>query len=158
MDTLLLTKDRFLVHIARSEALHLPVDKASVFEVALQVSRNLYQYFQADSELVASSEGLKLHTGNVITIASGRRLAQSLLPAFPISVADDKGVLVRDHGGGRHLYAFQEGLGVVCLRPLPEERLELVVWGFDEAGLRRAGRLVPMLTVGLISSCCSLIR
>lgn len=37
-------------------------------------------------------------------------------------------------------------MGAIFLRPLLNERLELVVWGFDQQGLRQAARLVPMLT------------
>jgi hypothetical protein len=38
------------------------------------------------------------------------------------------------------------GLAAVFLRPVPPRRLELVVWGADEASLAVAARLVPMLT------------
>ena len=41
---------------------------------------------------------------------------------------------------------METGLGAVFLRPLGNERLELVVWGADGSGLRQAARLVPTLT------------
>lgn len=41
---------------------------------------------------------------------------------------------------------MQRGLGAILLRPLPMERLELDIWGFDSFGLRLAARLLPMLT------------
>lgn len=37
-------------------------------------------------------------------------------------------------------------MGALFLRPLDGERLELVVWGADVAGLEHAARLVPALT------------
>ena len=32
------------------------------------------------------------------------------------------------------------------LRPLPDERLELVIWGADEDRLRQAARMAPIFT------------
>lgn len=37
-------------------------------------------------------------------------------------------------------------MGAVLLRPLADERLELVIWGYDDDGLHRAARLLPMVT------------
>lgn len=37
-------------------------------------------------------------------------------------------------------------MAAVFLRPLPQDRLELVVWGASLDGVRQAARLVPMLT------------
>ena len=150
LDSLLLTRDCFLIIVEQSNEVSLSVDYLVDFEVGLQVSRNLYQYFQADAEIVSSAEGLRLHAGNIITIAKGRHFAASLLPSYPISLAGGKGVLVRDREGTQHLYSFQRGLGVICLRPLPQGRLELLIWGFDDEGLRLAARLQPMLTVSPI--------
>ena len=116
-------------------------------EVALQVSRNLYQYFRADSEITTSREDMKMRDGNIITIASGHRLAQSVLPSYPITIFPEEGIRIRTALGEVRSYAFCSGLGLICLRPLPNERLEAVVWGFDESGLRRAARLLPMITV-----------
>lgn len=53
---------------------------------------------------------------------------------------------MRDAFGFRRTYQFEAGLGAAFLRPLPDERLELVIWGYDDTGLRQAARLVPMLT------------
>lgn len=55
-------------------------------------------------------------------------------------------MIVRDASDLLRKYPFEEGLGAAFLRPLPDERLELVIWGYDDAGLRQAARLVPMLT------------
>ena len=116
-------------------------------EVALQVSRNLYQYFRADAEIAFGDENVTRHKGNVVTIAQGVDLKQSALLSYPIKIDHEKGVSIEDSQGQKHSYAFRDGLGILCLRPLPQERLEIVVWGFDDRGLRYAARLLPMLTV-----------
>lgn len=147
MDALLLTKDHFLIHLEICELNNSSCTGDLHREVGVQVSRNLYQYFRADSEIVSSSEDLLSHRGNIITIAYGTEPKQSLLSSYPITVSTDKGVCVRDSEGDQHSYAFCSGLGIVCLRPYPQERLEALVWGSDIAGLRYAARLLPMLTV-----------
>lgn len=113
--------------------------------IALQISRNLHQYFQADT-VIASSASYAVPentTGNVITLAVGSSL-EDRQPDFPIRVADS-GVSVRDHQGQEQRYG-QEARGAAFLRPLEGERLELVLWGADNEGLRQAARIVPMLT------------
>lgn len=37
-------------------------------------------------------------------------------------------------------------MGAIFLRPLDDERLELVIWGYDVDGLQQAARLAPTLT------------
>ena len=64
----------------------------------------------------------------------------------PISLEPEEGIIARDASGFNRKYQFQEGLGAAFLRPLPDERLELVIWGYDDLGLRQAARLVPLLT------------
>lgn len=148
---MLLTKDCFSIQIETPKAGTPPAIKSLASDVGLQVARNLYQYFRADAEILPPHTGLMSHNGNVITIALGRELKQSLLPSYPITVAKDKGVCIQDSGGDQHVYAFGGGLGIVCVRPLQQERLECVVWGFDGAGLRYAARLLPTLTVSNLS-------
>lgn len=114
----------------------------------MQTSRNLFQYFAADAEIVSSETlqvPLSFH-GNVINLSLGPSLPDPPHKDHPISVEPDQGILVRDAFGFRRKYPFEEGLGAAFLRPLPDERLELVIWGYDDAGLRQAARLVPMLT------------
>ncbi|KAF2878201.1 hypothetical protein BDV95DRAFT_556907 [Massariosphaeria phaeospora] len=115
--------------------------------IALQVSRNLHQYFQADANIhtTTSWDGPGRGTGNVISIAIGENVRAGLHPNFPIQVAPS-GVSVRDHKGKRRDYSADERLGAAFLRPLEGERLELVLWGSDAQGLAQAARLVPMLT------------
>lgn len=117
--------------------------------MAVQVSRNLLQYFGADSSIVpepmyrAALEGV----GNVITIGLGNSIPPAQLATFPIRLQDGK-VLLTTRESGTKSIPLASGMGGIWLRPLPSERLELVIWGFDEVGLQQAARLVPTLTGG----------
>ena len=84
--------------------------------------------------------------GNLISVIQGLRDISSSLPSYAVEIVSNKGILIRDASGQSRYYFFEEGLGAVFLQPLADERLQMVVWGFDEAGLRYASRLVPMLT------------
>ncbi|MCJ1466655.1 hypothetical protein MMC07_005275 [Pseudocyphellaria aurata] len=114
--------------------------------VCLQIARNLYQYFGADAEINESAHAYLGRAGNLISVETGSTMSPSHLPSFPITVDQGKGICVRDAQGGVKLYEFEEGLGAIFVSPLPNERLELKIWGFDDDGLRHAARLLPMLT------------
>ncbi len=73
-------------------------------------------------------------------------MSPSVLPSFPISVEHGRGICIRDARGRRRLYEFEDGLGMICVSPLANERLELKIWGFDQRGVNQAARLLPMLT------------
>lgn len=113
--------------------------------VALQVSRNLYQYFRADSEVVDSGKLVDRHEGNIVHLACGTALTPSRVATYPINVTE-QGLTIRTARGVARSYGYKAGLGAVLLRPLAEERTELVLWGSDHDGLQYAARLVPMLT------------
>jgi hypothetical protein len=118
---------------------------ANSSRLALQVSRNLHQYFQANTYILSSAldpPSLNL-TGNIITLATGSSLEASQTD-FPIHVGKS-GITIRGYRGQAHRYG-QEARAAAFLRPLAGERLELVVWGADDEGLRQASRIVPMLT------------
>jgi hypothetical protein len=125
-----------------------------VDSVALQISRNLFQYFAADSQIIGScSNNSSQHqSGNVITLAVGHDLPPAPMDTYPIQV--DQGRLVVSTSRAlsalpafRQEYVYGEpGLGAVFLRPCSGERLELVVWGTDLDGLRQAACLVPTIT------------
>ncbi|KAF2826244.1 hypothetical protein CC86DRAFT_293338 [Ophiobolus disseminans] len=114
-------------------------------QVALQISRNLHQYFQADTLILPSPDDPRIQntTGNVITLVIGGGLPD-LSSDFPIRVGK-MSCFVRDHQGRRQEYG-EAARGAAFLRPLHDERLELVIWGADEEGLRQAARVVPMMT------------
>lgn len=110
--------------------------------IALQISRNLHQYFHADASIVPemSSPALK-GTGNVVTVCIGQ-VPSSSRRNYPIQVTP-RGISVRDSKGVTQDYAGESRLGAAFLRPLDGERLELVLWGSDADGLAQAARLVP---------------
>ena len=114
--------------------------------VGLQISRNLYQYYGADSEIAEGVYDTITRSGNVITVSIGINDLPKPLETHPIEIDRDCGVTLRKRDGAKRRYALQDGLGTIFLRPLANERLELVIWGFDDAGLRQAARLMPMLT------------
>lgn len=154
MDAILRTNGIFTINVC----------SVGVEQTALQISRNLLQYFAADSHI--NRECSLLNTtfpGNVITVSLGNELPVSLLPSYPIDVADDHIALYRGllpapgsiHGsvnfemGGqyqRYTVNREPAMGALFLRPLGNESLELVVWGEDMNGLEQAARLVPTLT------------
>jgi hypothetical protein len=118
----------------------------NTFEVAVQISRNLYQYYHADSSITSCSTQDLVQPGNIITLAVGNDLPPGELETFPINLLPGS-IEIRRPG---HLSAktipHEPELAAVFLRPLRDEKLELVVWGSDESGLRLATRLVPTLT------------
>ncbi|KAL3438002.1 hypothetical protein BDV09DRAFT_141138 [Aspergillus tetrazonus] len=132
-------------------------------EIALQISRNLLQYFAADS-YIARHCGLfdADHHGNAITVSLGNELPGSVYSSYPIRVSDGRMTLYRCisvpgglHGPidpdssrscGQYTINYEPAMGAMFLRPLPNEGLELVVWGTDMEGLEQAARLVPTLT------------
>ena len=136
MSAMLRTRDRILIHTV----------EPTLFDVALQISRNLYQYFRADSEIICSNDPAGRGRGNVVHLACGVELTTSTLSSYPITVDKGQGLTIRKTRGGTRCYGLQPGLGAALLRPLAQGRAELVFWGFDGEGLQHAARLLPMLT------------
>ena len=114
--------------------------------MAVQISRNLFQYFAADSEIVNLSATPGSHSGNVISVSLGCDSPMLRSNSDPIGLNSARGLYIHRPGGVKTVLPFEIGMGAIFLKPLPGERLELVVWGFDKPGLRQAARLMPMLT------------
>lgn len=119
--------------------------------IALQISRNLCQYFSADTEITRSLEqAVSDRAGNVISVSLGLGIKDPIYKGVHSNHAiktHPGRISIKDSSGFVHTYrARKEGLAAAFLRPLPDERLELVVWGVDEASLRMAARLVPLVT------------
>lgn len=114
--------------------------------IALQISRNLHQYFQADTIIVPDISSLSTlnGTGNLISVCIGH-IPPSPRPSFPIQ-ATPEGISIRDNRGVTHTYSGESQLGAAFLRPLDGGRLELVIWSSDAEGLAQAARLVPTVT------------
>ena len=134
MDAILRTKGAFVI-THHSDAAK---------DVALQVSRNLCQYFAADTKIKGDFEEAKAAKGaNLVSVAIGANFpasAHGFQSAFEI--LEDR-IEISDRGE-LHAYPMTNHLAAIWLRPLPDERLELVVWGADEEGLDIAARLVPL--------------
>lgn len=113
---------------------------------ALQISRNLCQYFAADTGITSDYDSALASTGNIISIAIGGDSPAGLHEDHPIQISA-RHITVRTSQGPITYHAVADlGLAAIFLRPLPLGRLELVVWGSDEASLAVAARLVPMMT------------
>ncbi|KAJ4502437.1 hypothetical protein HRR90_007850 [Exophiala dermatitidis] len=115
--------------------------------LAIQISRNFLQYYGADSNILPCpkyKEALK-REGNIIVVGSGHTTPPAHLASFPVQLGQSS-LSLRLRTGGTARIPLTPGMGGVWLRPLPDERLELIVWGHDEVGTRQAARLVPTLT------------
>ena len=119
-----------------------------IHSLAIQVSRNLFQYFGADAELMDPDQIGQPGEGNRISLLLGLTDHASLLAGQPNPIFLDKtrGLVVRDARGRTSVYGFEKGLCAIFLQPRGTDALELVIWGSDVSGLRTAARLVPMLT------------
>ena len=122
-------------------------DSNATFSTAIQTSRNFLQYYGADTIIVPFSEyeNALERKGNVIVICLGSSVPSARLPRYPIHLVKEH-ITITTRGHETIALPIKEGMGGVWLRPLPDERLELVVWGCDEVGLRQAARLIPTLT------------
>ena len=123
------------------------VHNNDTLSIAVQASRNFLQYFGADSNLIpitAYEEALE-RSGNVVVICLGASVPDPRLARHPVRVTNKRIILeMRDQRTTS--IPLTAGMGGVWLRPLPKERLELVVWGYDRSGLRQAARLIPTIT------------
>lgn len=116
--------------------------------IAVQVSQNLLQYYGTDSRIinVATRPEVPQSHGNVITVGIGGEIGAGQLKNHPVTVHEGE-IHIRDASGITNRYtAENSGLGAIFLRPLSEDRLELVIWGVDASSLATAARLTPSLT------------
>ncbi|KAK5122754.1 hypothetical protein LTR85_003669 [Meristemomyces frigidus] len=130
-------------------AFHIVHHSAAAKGLALQVSRNLCQYFAADTGITDDYEEARISNGSVISIAIGSDLPKTSYGYHPIRLFSDRIEIVDNHVAARPAlrgYGSADGLAAIFLRALPGERLELVVWGVDEESLDIAARLVPLMT------------
>jgi len=137
LDAILRTLSSFRIQACSNEAL----------QAALQVSRNLMQYYRADSEIVTLEEHAGVPgAGNVITLAVGKAPPSALLHNFPVQICEGNIGLRRPNTNILKRIPSQPGLGIAFLRPLHDRNLELVLWGSDNVGLEQAMRMVPTLS------------
>ncbi len=130
-----------------SSPLRIQVCSDGALEAALQVSRNLIQYYRADAEIITPEQLSEApNCGNVITLVLGNAIPPPLIPDFPFQVHANSIEIRRANVDKLKRIPSHAGLGAAFLRPLHNENLELVLWGFDCVGLRQAVRMVPTLT------------
>jgi hypothetical protein len=108
--------------------------------VALEISRNLYQYFAADSEIVDEVDAV---AGNVVLLGLPSEFGIDAVGNSPISSFQGFITISNELGQSRR-FRIEPGLGLIYLHPLSDQRLALVIWGADESGLLAATRLVPL--------------
>lgn len=137
LDAILRTTSCFKIQVCSDAAL----------EAALQVSRNLMQYYAADAEIVIHDQlSRALIAGNVITLAIGNTVPPALIGDFAVEICATGVKMRQQHTDVLKQISSQTGLGAAFLRPLPGEHLELVLWGSDSIGLQQAIRMVPTVT------------
>ncbi|KAF2146112.1 uncharacterized protein K452DRAFT_106041 [Aplosporella prunicola CBS 121167] len=115
-------------------------------DIALQIIRNMYQYFFADAAIEDAREyDRQRWKGSKIIIAVDQ-VPTGALADFPIRVLGPSGLSIREADGSRKEYDAEEGLSAIFLRPGEQESVELVIWGSNVENAAVAARLVPMLT------------
>jgi hypothetical protein len=124
----------------------------SLFKLAVQISRNFYQYYGLDTKIVQDESGMhtKLYQ---ISIQVGYkdktgRPGDVKSANFPIEISPVTGRLrIRDrHGHWVRPGGSSVKLGAIYLRPSEDYKAELVIWGESAAMAEQAARLVPMMT------------
>ncbi|KAL9097818.1 MAG: hypothetical protein Q9165_000144 [Trypethelium subeluteriae] len=138
----------------------------TVPDIALQVSRNLHQYFGADTIISSNSKKVATGSGSVIEIflapplpdpelldvGSSSRYRHPRDDFLQLRRTDDGShfrASLQLHDGRRRCYETPVeswGFGGIFLRPLENERLSLAICGTSKEALRFAARFVPMLT------------
>lgn len=116
--------------------------------MALDISRSLFQYFAADTEIFTFPSKSIATDGNLIVLGFPNEIGiniPQLKGEFPITRLGNA-ITITDAWGRRRRYQLEPGMGLIYLHPLPGERLALIVWGTDEIGLRTAARLLPLRT------------
>ena len=134
-------------------------------EIALQISRNLHQYFGADTIISNDLKDEAIGSGNVIDVlllpqaeartlsTDGahrcRQLCDEFLHLRHTRDNNDLMISLSLPDGREKWYktpANSWGFSGAFLSPLENEQLSLIVWGTSKEALRFAARLVPMLT------------
>lgn len=115
--------------ILRTEGpFHIVRHSSETARVALQVSRNLCQYFRADAVVVDEYEDALQASGDVISLIVGPAVPGDRLHEHPIEITDGEVTIHLDAPYAQFYEEVDEhGLRVTFIRPLQNGRLELVV-------------------------------
>lgn len=136
MDNILRTEARFCIL----------TDDASR-KTALQISRNLCQYYYADTEILPLGEDILPQCGNRIRVFQ-RPSLDLTRPARPGDSTDSgqPSLSIMDFERNTYTYTPEDGLGAIYLEDTGSGNLNLNIWGSNAKGLEIAARLVPVLT------------
>lgn len=138
MKSILSTKSKF--YITHPEVID---ETLYQYKLATEISRSLYQYFAADTEIIAHQELEQVPYGNTIFI---NKLPKDLPSTFPITMDKEGNISLRWQQDLVRTYSKDSGLGAIFLVPLANQALGIVILGANEEGLRRAMRLLPLRT------------
>jgi hypothetical protein len=116
------------------------------FDTAVQISRNLQQYFSADAEIVDGTLPSENITGNIIRVSISSSVPDGQHKNFPIRIEKSQLLLRTKNGHFKEQHRSEENLGALFVRPASTGSLELVVWGRTSLGLSMAARLTPLTT------------
>ncbi|KAF2755095.1 hypothetical protein EJ05DRAFT_519810 [Pseudovirgaria hyperparasitica] len=139
LDAIMRTSDKFVVRY----------EDTSLGAIALQISRNLQQYYYADTIILRSfsePNTIKRNSGNMFTVSIGSNLPPSSHVRFPIMVDSSGRLSILDSSGSERTFNSEKDLAAIFLRPRGHDALELVVWGSDIHYAGLAARLVPLQT------------
>jgi hypothetical protein len=142
-----------ILRMTTGKPFHIRYSNKKLRKLAVQISRNLYQYYGADTAVVHETEEGENTGGYLISIAVGvddksHRADNAKQSSFPIQISPETGRLrIRDaHGRWARPGGSSVKLGAIYLRPSLEDEQELVIWGESLAMIEQAARLVPMIT------------
>ncbi|KAK6528694.1 hypothetical protein TWF694_003937 [Orbilia ellipsospora] len=115
---------------------------------ALEVSRNLYQYYSADTKIGIIDDLEQIKKGNVVVLG---RFDKTLLPeelrsTFPVSQTESGDINLQLQSGEKITYKNRPGIGMVLLFPIGKDRVGILIWGSNDDAVRRASMLMPIRT------------
>ena len=115
--------------------------------VALDLSRNIFQYFGADTEIIRSNREHQADKGNVVYLGFPEVSTAHSETRFPIILDENNDLVLVLHDGYEKKFRSETGIGAIFVIPLEgSERVGIVIWGSDEDNFRRAMRLFPLRT------------
>lgn len=117
----------------------------SSWTLANQLSRNLYQYLAADTNIITAAGSDRPGHGNLISLGVGSNIA-ALPDGFPIVLGSSSIHLIGSDRIRRLYTTGDHGLAAIFLSPLDNDRLELILWGADLSSLLVAARLLPLIS------------
>ncbi|KAK6534290.1 hypothetical protein TWF281_005618 [Arthrobotrys megalospora] len=114
-----------------------------------EISRNLFQYYSADTEIGLAQDLPQRWDGNVVVLGKFHLsyIPTELRHTFPISQSEDGGITFKLSNGETVRYTNRPAMGMIFVFPIEGDgRVGILIWGSDAVGLRRVTRLFPIRT------------